>query len=178
MSSVNLLRGGFRSINSILRPYSTVQSSFNGRNATLAKKNILFVSGQQNQIAQQSRVPLNQYIRAVASVHPHRSPLEHDEKAGLHWSIERYLAVGLLAIIPGSILLETSVTDYLLAAALVVHANWGCRSIIVDYIHGKQLPKIALAVLYSASFLAFVGLCYFNYSDVGLSKAIKKIWSL
>lgn len=133
---------------------------------------------QPNQIVQQTRVPVNQILRAVTSVHPHRSPLVRDEHAGQHWTIERYVAVGLLALIPGSILLENQITDYLLAAALVLHANWGCHSIIIDYVHGKTLPKVVLGLMYSASLIAFIGLCYFNYADVGLSSAIKKIWSL
>ena len=98
--------------------------------------------------------------------------------ASLQWNVERALAVGLLAIIPASLILETSVTDYLLAASLTLHAHWGLESILTDYIHGRTLPKIVFATLYVVSALVFAGLCYFNFNDIGLTKAVKKIWAL
>ena len=98
--------------------------------------------------------------------------------ASLHWNIERALAVGLLAIIPGSLILESAATDYLLAASLTLHSHWGLQAILTDYVHGRTLPKIVFAGLYAISALVFAGLCYFNFNDIGLTKAVKKIWAL
>lgn len=98
--------------------------------------------------------------------------------ASTHWNVERALAVGLLAIIPASLILETTPTDYLLAASLTLHAHWGLQQILTDYVHGKTLPKMANGTLYAVSALVFAGLCYFNYNDIGLTKAVKKIWAL
>ena len=98
--------------------------------------------------------------------------------SSIHWNVERYLSVALLAIIPASLLIESSLTDYILAASLVLHSHWGLQNILTDYIHGPTLPKMANGLLYVFTALTRAGLCYFNYSDIGLSKAIKKIWSL
>jgi succinate dehydrogenase (ubiquinone) membrane anchor subunit len=102
----------------------------------------------------------------------------NSHNASLHWNIERALAVGLLAIIPGSLILESSATDYLLAASLTLHSHWGLQAIFTDYVHGRTLPKIVSVGLYAISALVFAGLCYFNFNDVGLTKAVKKIWAL
>jgi succinate dehydrogenase (ubiquinone) membrane anchor subunit len=83
-----------------------------------------------------------------------------------------------LAIIPASLIIESAPTDYLLAASLTLHAHWGLSAILTDYIHGRTLPKFAFAVLYATSALVLAGLCYFNYNDIGLTKAVKKIWAL
>ena len=102
----------------------------------------------------------------------------NSSESSTHWNVERYLSVALLAIIPGSLLIESSLTDYILAASLVLHSHWGLQNILTDYIHGPTLPKMASGLLYVFTALTFAGLCYFNYSDIGLAKAIKKIWSL
>ena len=100
------------------------------------------------------------------------------QTASKHWTIERYLATGLIGLIPAGLLFDSKIIDYLLAAGLSLHAHWGLECIATDYIHGALLPKLAFAALYMISALSFIGLCYFNYSDIGITKAIKKIWSL
>jgi succinate dehydrogenase (ubiquinone) membrane anchor subunit len=92
--------------------------------------------------------------------------------------MERLLSVALIGIIPASLMLESQILDYVLAASLIVHSAWGLKVIATDYIHGPTMPKLAINLIYVSSILAFIGLCYFNYSDIGLSKAIKKIWQL
>ncbi len=74
-------------------------------------------------------------------------------------------------------MLDTSATNYLLAAALVLHSHWGFECILTDYVHGNA-TKFAEYGLYAASILAFAGLCYFNYTDIGVAKAFKKLWAL
>lgn len=68
--------------------------------------------------------------------------------------------------------------DYILAGTMVIHSHWGLKMIATDYIHGPLAPKVAVNALTVLSILSFIGLCYFNYGDIGLSKAIKKIWAL
>jgi hypothetical protein len=42
-----------------------------------------------------------------------------------HWKIERVIAVAMLAIIPGSFVLDSVFMNYLLAASMAIHAHWG-----------------------------------------------------
>ena len=95
-----------------------------------------------------------------------------------HWKIEKILSGVLLGLIPAALILENNILDYVLATALVVHGHWGLECIITDYIHGPTLPKMAMGLLYVVSALTLAGLFYLNYADIGVTKAVKKIWSL
>lgn len=43
---------------------------------------------------------------------------------------------------------------------------------------GDKLPGIAVKLVYVLSALMYAGLLYFNFSDVGITKAFEMIWSL
>ncbi|XP_071957711.1 succinate dehydrogenase [ubiquinone] cytochrome b small subunit A, mitochondrial-like isoform X2 [Antedon mediterranea] len=94
-----------------------------------------------------------------------------------HWKAERVISVGLLAVIPAALAFPNPALDYTLAASLVLHAHWGMEQVFTDYVHGPSLPKVVNASLLFASSVAFASLCYFNYNDVGLAKAIAMFWS-
>lgn len=53
----------------------------------------------------------------------------------------------------------------------------GLESVIEDYVP-QSLKKIAYPLLYCISVGTFAGLMYLNYTDVGICKAVKMIWSL
>ena len=95
-----------------------------------------------------------------------------------HWNAERILSLALLGIIPGALLMENQVGDFVLATSLILHSWWGLNQIVTDYLHGPTLPKLGFGLLTATCIVALGGLLYFNYADVGLSKAIKKLWSL
>lgn len=95
-----------------------------------------------------------------------------------HWKIERVVSVALLGLIPACLILENNILDYALASSLVLHSHWGLECIITDYVHGPTLPKMAMGALYVVSALTLAGLFYLNYNDIGVTKAVKKIWSL
>lgn len=63
-----------------------------------------------------------------------------------------------------------------------MHAHWGLEAIVVDYVRpvlfGNVVPKIThgLLILFSAATLG--GLLYFIYSDIGIGKAIRKLWAV
>lgn len=95
-----------------------------------------------------------------------------------HWNAERYLSAALVGIIPAALLLESNYFDQVLALSLVVHSHWGLSCILTDYVHGSTAPKVAQATLAVVSVVSLIGLIYFNFSDIGLSKAIKKVWTL
>lgn len=49
--------------------------------------------------------------------------------------------------------------------------------VLTDYVHGDAKVKIASAGLFLLSAVTFSGLCYFNYHDVGICKAVALLWS-
>ncbi|KAM4742163.1 succinate dehydrogenase [ubiquinone] cytochrome b small subunit B, mitochondrial [Anableps anableps] len=97
--------------------------------------------------------------------------------ASLHWTAERVLSIALLALGPVAYFSPGPVIDYSLAAALTLHGHWGLGQVLTDYVHGDTKIKIANAGLFLLSTVTFAGLCYFNYNDVGICKAVAMLWS-
>ncbi|XP_049581907.1 succinate dehydrogenase [ubiquinone] cytochrome b small subunit B, mitochondrial [Syngnathus scovelli] len=97
--------------------------------------------------------------------------------ASLHWTAERVLSILLLAMGPVAYFHPGPAIDYSLAAALTLHGHWGLGQVFTDYVHGDTKIKIANAGLFLLSTVTFAGLCYFNYNDVGICKAITLLWS-
>jgi len=93
------------------------------------------------------------------------------------WKIERGIAIVMLAIIPTSFVFNSVFMNYLLAASLAIHAHWGMDTVLVDYCPRKALP-LANIIRYVLTTSAFAGLCYFNYNDMGLTKALKALWAM
>ncbi|XP_063799265.1 succinate dehydrogenase [ubiquinone] cytochrome b small subunit, mitochondrial [Pseudophryne corroboree] len=109
----------------------------------------------------------------------HVSPNRHGSKAAsLHWTSERALSVVLLGLIPAAYMYPGGAMDYSLAAALTLHGHWGFGQVVTDYVHGDSKVKLANFGLLALSSLTFAGLCYFNYNDVGICKAVAMLWSL
>lgn len=94
------------------------------------------------------------------------------------WNMEHLTTIALLGTIPAALVLENPVVDSVLAVLLSAHVFWGLECIITDYVHGPTLPKVAMGSLYAVMALTLTGLLYFNYKDIGISKAVKKVWSL
>ncbi|CAL8372678.1 succinate dehydrogenase [ubiquinone] cytochrome b small subunit B, mitochondrial [Gadus morhua] len=97
--------------------------------------------------------------------------------ASLHWTGERVVSLWLLALLPAGYFLPGAVVDYSLAAALTLHGHWGIGQVLTDYVHGDTKIKMANAGLFLLSTVTFAGLCYFNYNDVGICKAVALLWS-
>lgn len=97
------------------------------------------------------------------------------------WNLERIVSGSLLAVIPGAFLINSPWLDYVLALSLVAHVHWGIEAITVDYVRpalfGLTVPKLALGAVYLLSALTLAGLFYFNYTDVGLTTAIKMFFN-
>uniref|UniRef100_A0AAZ1XNY7 Succinate dehydrogenase [ubiquinone] cytochrome b small subunit n=1 Tax=Oreochromis aureus TaxID=47969 RepID=A0AAZ1XNY7_OREAU len=96
----------------------------------------------------------------------------NSKAASLHWTAERMLSVLLLAMGPVAYFNPGPVIDYSLAAALTLHGHWGLGQVLTDYVHGDTKIKMANAALFLLSTITFTGLCYFNYNDVGICKAV------
>ena len=71
-------------------------------------------------------------------------------------------------------------TDAILCGAILIHSHIGFQAMVIDYIPSKRLPKTRLVFwwgLRAATVLVGVGLYEFETNDVGLTEAIKKIWT-
>ncbi|XP_013884739.1 succinate dehydrogenase [ubiquinone] cytochrome b small subunit B, mitochondrial isoform X2 [Austrofundulus limnaeus] len=118
--------------------------------------------------------------RPLLTARIHSSQALHgsgSKAASLHWTAERVLSVVLLALGPAAYFNPGPVMDYSLAAALVLHGHWGLGQVLTDYVHGETKVRIANVGLFVLSTVTFAGLCYFNYNDVGLCKAVALLWS-
>ncbi|XP_061416328.1 succinate dehydrogenase [ubiquinone] cytochrome b small subunit, mitochondrial [Lethenteron reissneri] len=110
----------------------------------------------------------------------HTTPRAHGAlgSASAHWSAERVVSIAAFTLIPAAVAFPGGVTDYAIAATLTLHSHWGLGQIITDYVHGKATLGAARVGLASISAVTFAGLCYFNYHDVGICKAVAMLWSL
>ncbi|MXQ90254.1 hypothetical protein E5288_WYG001950 [Bos mutus] len=54
----------------------------------------------------------------------------------------------------------------------------GIGQVVTDYVHGDAVQKAAKTGLLVLSAFTFAGLCYFNYHDVGICKAVAMLWKL
>ncbi|PFX26790.1 succinate dehydrogenase [ubiquinone] cytochrome b small subunit A, mitochondrial-like [Stylophora pistillata] len=95
-----------------------------------------------------------------------------------HWKGERFVSVALLTLIPTGIIYPSAVVDWALAVVVPLHNHWGVGQVLTDYIHGSSMPKVAKGIWLAVSILQFIGLCYFNYADVGICKAVSMIWHM
>lgn len=105
--------------------------------------------------------------------------------AGNHvalWQAERLLSIGMLAIVPISLIAPSQAADYLVAVSLVMHSHWGLEAIVTDYVResvfGSVLPKAAHGLLLLFSAVTLAGLMLMAYNDQGLGKSVRKIWAL
>ena len=71
-------------------------------------------------------------------------------------------------------------TDAILCGAILIHSHIGFEAVIIDYIPNKRLPKTRKVFnwgLKLATVVVGVGLYEFETNDVGLTEAIKRVWT-
>ncbi|XP_036392802.1 succinate dehydrogenase [ubiquinone] cytochrome b small subunit B, mitochondrial [Megalops cyprinoides] len=129
-------------------------------------------------VAQKESSDRPSLLAAQIHVSPSQYAAGGSKAASLHWTSERVLSIVLLGMVPAAYLYPGPVMDYSLAAALTLHGHWGLGQVLTDYVHGDLKIKAANASLLALSAVTFAGLCYFNYSDVGICKAVAMLWSL
>ncbi|CDS42720.1 succinate dehydrogenase [Echinococcus multilocularis] len=99
-----------------------------------------------------------------------------------HWTIERVVALSMLPMYPIAIIYEPYLMDYVVSAAVSLHAYWGFGGVIRDYAierkYGPLVPKVLQLLWKAICLFGFAGFTYFNYYDIGVIKGVKKIWSL
>ena len=137
--------------------------------------------------------PLSPVCRRSSEKNPllanavHTSPPKKDQhyeiavsRASSHWLNERYVSIALLALIPVGIVYPCAAVDWGLAVLIPFHNHWGMHNVLKDYSHhiNPMLPKPANITWLVLSFLQLAGLCYFNYNDVGICKAVSMLWDI
>ncbi|KAI9753850.1 MAG: hypothetical protein M4579_004978 [Chaenotheca gracillima] len=99
-----------------------------------------------------------------------------------HWTFERLVAAALipLTIAPFAAGTLHPITDAVLCGTILIHSHIGFQSIIIDYIPTKRLPKTRTLFwwgLRAATLVVGVGLYEFETNDVGMTEAVKRIWT-
>jgi len=70
--------------------------------------------------------------------------------------------------------------DAILCGTILIHSHIGFDSCIVDYFPKQRVPKTRKTlewVLKGATILVGVGLYEFETNDVGVTEAVKRIWT-
>ncbi|KAH8813238.1 CybS-domain-containing protein [Xylogone sp. PMI_703] len=99
-----------------------------------------------------------------------------------HWTFERLIAASLIPLtitpfVSGSL---NPMTDAILCSAILIHSHIGFESMIIDYLPEKRVLKTKTALwwlLRAGTVAVGVGLYEFETNDVGLTEAIKRIWT-
>lgn len=116
-------------------------------------------------------------MSTASNYHYHEKPPVHAHDK--LWKAERYLSLALLGVLPSASIVSHPMMDYAVALSLVVHVHWGVEAIVTDYIRpsifGTTIPKISIAFVYILSSLALGGLFMFNYTDVGITQAVRML---
>ncbi|KZM21099.1 membrane anchor subunit of succinate dehydrogenase, Sdh4 [Ascochyta rabiei] len=136
-----------------------------------------FHATQRNQILP----PLPQKIIGTAN-EPVPVPEPSYAHGSYHWSFERIVSAGLipLTIAPFAAGSLNPVTDSILCALLVVHSHIGFESCIIDYFPSKRVPFVRNAAnwaLRAGTVLVGVALYSFETNDVGITEAIRQLWT-
>ncbi|KAF7637289.1 hypothetical protein Mgra_00003255 [Meloidogyne graminicola] len=96
----------------------------------------------------------------------------------LLFKIERYLAAGMVPLLPAAYFIHGTTMDLLLSAAIVMHSHWGMMAVVQDYarpiVVGERLARISPALVYVVSTILLVGLFHYNLFDIGLTKSFEK----
>ena len=109
-------------------------------------------------------------------------PAASPSHGSYHWTFERLISAGLipLTIAPFAAGSLNPTTDAILCGAILIHSHIGFESIVIDYIPTHRLPKTRMFFWWGlrlATVVVGVGLYEFETNDVGVTEAIKRIWS-
>ncbi|KJZ71623.1 Succinate dehydrogenase cytochrome b small subunit [Hirsutella minnesotensis 3608] len=99
-----------------------------------------------------------------------------------HWTFERLLAAGLvpLSIAPFAAGSLNPTMDAVLCSVVLLHSHMGFQQVIIDYIPKKRYPglrKLFWWGLNAATVTVGIGLYEFETNDVGVTEAIKRVWT-
>jgi len=109
-------------------------------------------------------------------------PTPNPSHGSYHWTFERLISAGLipLTIAPFAAGSLNPITDAVLCATVLIHSHIGFDALITDYVPVKRLPKSKVVFdwgLRLATVVVGVGLYEFETNDVGVTEAIRRIWT-
>ncbi|KAG9242674.1 CybS-domain-containing protein [Calycina marina] len=109
-------------------------------------------------------------------------PETNPSHGSYHWTFERALSVGLvpLTIAPFAAGSLNPGMDALLCATILIHSHIGFDALITDYLPNRRVPKTKKTFdwgLRLATILVGVGFYEFETNDVGVTEAIRRIWT-
>jgi len=109
-------------------------------------------------------------------------PAPEPSHGSYHWTFERLIAASLipLTIAPFAAGSLNPITDAILCGTILVHSHIGFESCVIDYFPKHSYPGLRTLfwwVLRGSTLLVAVGLYEFETNDVGLTEAIKRIWT-
>ncbi|PLN78984.1 succinate dehydrogenase cytochrome b small subunit [Aspergillus taichungensis] len=125
--------------------------------------------------------PLPQTVQGTVN-DPAPIPEAHPSEGSYHWTFERLVAVGLvpLCIAPFAAGSLNPVMDAVLCSGLILHSHIGFQASIIDYFPTRRVPKTHTAcnwLLRAFTLGTAVGLYEFETNDVGLTEAIRRVWT-
>jgi succinate dehydrogenase (ubiquinone) membrane anchor subunit len=99
-----------------------------------------------------------------------------------HWAFERLLSAGLipLAIAPFAAGSLNPTLDAILCGAVLIHSHMGFQQVVIDYIPKHTWPRLRAFFWWGlrlATLTVGVGLYEFETNDVGVTEAIKRVWT-
>ena len=97
-----------------------------------------------------------------------------------HWNMEKLVTFGVIGALPAAAMSGGGSVpiDVTLGVLSVVHGHWGLECILTDYVHGPVAENVAKVSTYIFSAGALLGVTYFNVYDVGITEAVRMLWSL
>ncbi|KAI9730391.1 MAG: membrane anchor subunit of succinate dehydrogenase, Sdh4 [Cirrosporium novae-zelandiae] len=112
----------------------------------------------------------------------HPLPPTSPTHGSYHWVFERAVSAALvpLTIAPFAAGTLNPVMDAILCGTILIHSHIGFQSIVIDYIPENRLPKTFKLFwwgLNAATLTVGVGLYEFETNDVGITEAVKRIWT-
>ncbi|KAK4129366.1 hypothetical protein N657DRAFT_630274 [Parathielavia appendiculata] len=99
-----------------------------------------------------------------------------------HWTFDRLVAGSLipLTVAPFAAGSLNPTLDALLCATILIHSHTGFQNIIIDYVPAYRTPrarKLFMWGLNAATAVVGLALYEFETTDVGITEAIKRIWT-
>jgi len=125
--------------------------------------------------------PLPQVIQGTAN-DPAPIPTPSPSHGSYHWTFERLISAGCipLVIAPFAAGSLNPTMDAVLCATILIHSHIGFESMVIDYIPTKRLPRVRMLFWWGlrlATVVVGVGLYEFETNDVGVTEAIRRIWT-
>ncbi|KAL5352325.1 membrane anchor subunit of succinate dehydrogenase, Sdh4 [Pseudogymnoascus australis] len=109
-------------------------------------------------------------------------PPTNASEGSYHWTFERLIAAGLVPLTIAPFVAGTfnPATDAIICGAVLLHSHIGFDAMITDYFPARRVPKTKKAlgwVLKAATVAVGVGLYEFETNDVGVTEAIRRVWT-